>query len=278
MANPLVTTTYTVVGNIGSCQASDQVTIKVAPYPLANAGNDSIICFGDAAQLHASGGSSYLWSPATYLDDPGISDPIATPVNTTTYTVTVRDTIGCPKPVDASVTVIVQKVEADAGPRDTSIVVKQPLQLNGTGGQVYVWSPGTGLTNSNIPDPVARLDNNQQYILKVTTAEGCSSTDTIDVLVYKIDPGVYVPNAFTPNNDGLNDQFHAIAIGMKTIKYFRIYNRWGQLLFSTTQSRKGWDGTYNGKPQDPAVYVWVVDGTDYLDQRVSQKGTVVLIR
>jgi gliding motility-associated-like protein len=278
IATPLVTTTYTVIGNIGKCQASAKVTVKVSPYPLANAGNDSTICVGDTAYLHATGGSSYVWSPTLYLDNPAISDPTGVPPSTITYTVSVTDTLGCPKPVQDSVIIIVQKVEANAGPRDTLIVVKQPLQLNGTGGQVYVWSPGTGLSDPNIANPVARLDNNQEYILKVTTAAGCSSTDTINVKVYKVDPGVYVPNAFTPNNDGLNDQFHAIAIGMKTIKYFRVYNRWGQLLFSTTQSEKGWDGTYNGKPQDAAVYVWVVEGTDYLNQKVTQKGTVVLIR
>ncbi|MEP6616895.1 MAG: PKD domain-containing protein [Ginsengibacter sp.] len=278
VAKPLATTTYTVIGNIGKCQASDAVTVSVAPYPAANAGNDSTICAGGIVQLHATGGSSYIWSPALYLNDPTISDPVGTPPITITYTVTVRDTIGCPKPAQDSVTVIVQKVLADAGPRDTSIVLRQPLQLNATGGDGYLWSPSAGLTNPNIPNPVAHLSNNQEYVVKVTTSAGCSATDSINVTVYKIDPGVYVPNAFTPNNDGLNDQFHAIAIGMKSIKYFRIFNRWGQLLFSTKETKKGWDGTYSGKPQDPAIYVWVVEGTDYLDQKVAQKGTVVLIR
>jgi gliding motility-associated-like protein len=277
-ATPLVTTTYTVIGNIGKCQASDKLTVSVTPYPAANAGNDSTLCLGDQVQLHASGGSSYLWSPAIYLSDPTISNPIAKPDNTITYTVTVRDTLGCPKPVQDSVTVTVQKVIAEAGPRDTSIVLHQPLQLTATGGESFVWTPSTGLSNSNIANPVARLNDSQEYIVKVITSAGCSATDTINVTVYKIDPGVYVPNAFTPNNDGLNDQFHAIAIGMKSIKYFRIYNRWGQLLFSTTQSKQGWDGTYNGKPQDAAIYVWVVEGTDYLDQKITRKGTVVLIR
>jgi gliding motility-associated-like protein len=278
LATPLVTTTYTVIGNIGKCLASDKITVKVTPYPIANAGNDSTICLGDVMQLHANGGSFYTWSPSLYLNNTIISNPIAKPENSITYTVTVRDTIGCPKATQDSVLLTVQKIVADAGPSDTAIVVRQALQLNATGGQTYVWTPSFGLTNTNIPNPVARLNNNQQYVVRVTSDIGCSDTDTINVNVYKIDPGIYVPNAFTPNNDGLNDQFRAIAIGMKSIKYFRIFNRWGQLLFYTNQSKKGWDGTYNGKPQDASVYVWVADGTDYLDQKITKKGTVVLIR
>jgi len=97
------------------------------------------------------------------------------------------------------------------------------------------------------------------------------------VKVFKTLPDIFVPNAFTPGK-GTNSRFRPIPVGVSRIELFQVYNRWGQLLFSTTQSEKGWDGTYHGKPQDAAVYVWVVEGTDYLNQKVTQKGTVVLIR
>ena len=102
--------------------------------------------------------------------------------------------------------------------------------------------------------------------------------DTIDVIVYKVTPGLYVPNAFTPNGDGNNDVFRPIPIGMKSINYFKVYNRRGQLVFSTSTQNKGWDGTFKGAPQDSQVYVWIVEGIDYQDKVIFQKGTVTLIR
>src|SRR5450432_1261341 len=107
---------------------------------------------------------------------------------------------------------------------------------------------------------------------------GCFDSDTINVTVYKVEPGLYVPNAFTPNSDGINDIFRPIPIGMKTISWFRVYNRWGKLMFSTAQIGKGWDGTFNGKAQDAAVYVWMAEGIDYLNKKVTKKGSFVLIR
>ena len=162
--------------------------------------------------------------------------------------------------------------------QDTIVVIKQPLQLHGTGGQVYLWSPATGLDNPNIANPVAILNDNQQYILKASDAAGCSGTDTINVIVYKVGPGLYVPNAFTPNGDNINDVFIPVPLGMKYITYFQIFNRFGQMVFSTSRPKVGWDGTFNGTPQNPDVYVWIAEGVDYRNKTIFTKGTVVLIR
>ena len=278
-ATPLATTTYHVTGNIGKCQSEDDVTITVVPYPKAFAGNDTAICFNTSATLHASGGINYAWSPATNLSDAAIADPIATPDRDMQYIVAVTDNKGCPKPANDTVLVkLFPKVNADAGPDDTLSVVNQPLQLHATGGDIYLWSPSIGLNNANIADPIAQLNNSQQYILKVSNAIGCSATDTINITVYKVDAGLYIPNAFTPNGDNLNDIFRPISLGMKYINYFKIYNRFGQLVFSTNQQNIGWDGKVNGKPQNPDVYIWIADGVDYLDKKIFKKGTVALIR
>ncbi|MEO8853880.1 MAG: gliding motility-associated C-terminal domain-containing protein, partial [Ginsengibacter sp.] len=164
------------------------------------------------------------------------------------------------------------------GPRDTSIVADQPLQLNGTGGDFYTWSPGEGLNNENIANPVALLGNSQEFILKVTSNAGCTAVDTIDVTVYKLKPDLYVPDAFTPNGDGRNDIFRPIPIGMKSLDYFKVYNRLGQLIYSTNTINEGWDGTFKGRPQDPGVFVWIAQGTDYLGKTISKKGSVTLLR
>jgi gliding motility-associated-like protein len=278
IATPGVTTTFYVTGNIGKCQSSDSVKIRVAPYPGAQGIPDTTICIGNSIQFNESGGSMYSWSPAFFLNNPNIPNPIANPDRSIRYIVTITDTLGCPKPTFDTVFVIVQKVVADAGPRDTAIVINQPLQLNATGGQFYLWSPSTGLNNNAIPDPVAILNDNIQYVVTVSTAAGCFATDTINVTVYKVPAGLYIPNAFTPNSDGLNDVFRPIALGIKQVHYFKIYNRWGQLMFSTTQQNQGWDGTFKSKPQEAAVFVWIIQGVDYLGNKISKKGTVTLIR
>ena len=282
IATPSVTTKFYVIGNIGKCQSTDSVTVRVAPYPGSLASADTILCFGNAIQLHASGGSMYTWSPSFFLNDPNIPDPIANPDRSIRYIVTIHDTLGCPKPVFDTVVVQVQRIIADAGPRDTSIVVNQPLQLNATGGQFYLWTPATGLNNPAIANPVATISDNIDYVVRVSTASGCFATDTISVKVYKVLPGIYVPSAFTPDGDGKNDVFRPIAIGIKQITYFKVFNRWGVLVYSSAKNAYeqsiGWDGTYKGKPQDSAVYVWIVEGVDYLDKKITQKGTVTLIR
>jgi gliding motility-associated-like protein len=197
--------------------------------------------------------------------------------------VAVTSNLGCPKPSFDSVLIIVQKLQADAGPRDTNIVVNQPLQLNATAlgsseASNFVWTPPTGLNNPDIPNPVAILSNSQTYVLTVQSPAGCMATDTISVTVYKISPGIYVPNGFTPNGDGINDVFKPILVGMKSLTYFRVYNRDGQLIYSTNIQNQGWDGTFHGIPQDANVYVWMAEGVDYEGNTLYRKGSVTLVR
>ena len=90
--------------------------------------------------------------------------------------------------------------------------------------------------------------------------------------------GVYVPNAFTPTNDGRNDNFKPIALGIKTLNYFNVYNRWGQLMFTTSQIGNGWNGKYNGTDQPIGTYIWQANAIDYMGNKIYKKGTVILIR
>ncbi len=276
------TTTYSVTATIGGCNATDQVVVTTVPYPIARAGNDPTICYNTSAQLNASiVGSSFNWSPAAYLNNPNVLNPVSTPPRTTQYVLSVYDTQGCPKPGRDTVTVIVNpRVRANAG-RDTIVIVNQPLQFNGTGGVNYVWSPATGLSSTTIANPVgiygANIDS-VRYKLVVTDAIGCADSAWVTVRVFKTAASIFVPTAFTPNNDGLNDNIYPISVGMKQINYFRIYNRWGQLVFSGAADRVGWDGKISGTPQASGVYVWVVSAVDFTGQPYFQKGTVTLIR
>jgi gliding motility-associated-like protein len=277
-ATPEMTTTYSVTGSIGKCSTTGRVTIKAVPYPNAKAGNDATICASESYQLNVTGGSLYSWSPTIFLDNANIPNPVTTPEESVQYIIEVKDVLGCPKPAFDTIYITVEKLVADAGPRDTSIVVNQPLQLKATGAESFTWSPSKGLNNPNIGNPVALLSENQQYILKISSAAGCTAFDTIDVKVYKIKPGLYVPNAFTPDGDGLNDIFRPVLVGMRSLQYFRVYNRTGLLVYSTSIQNKGWDGIYQGKPQDSGVFVWTVEGEDYLGNKVFEKGSVMLVR
>ena len=278
-ARPLVTTNYHVVGNIGKCIAEDDILVTPIPYPAANAGADATICFGGSAQLQASGGSIYSWSPAAFLTATNIPNPLSVrPTDNVRYIVTVRDVLGCPKPVKDTMIVYVAKIKANAGPSDTSVVIGQPLQLNATGSINYSWSPTTWLNNPLIFNPIALPQNDIKYTVRVSNNFGCFDTASIRVHVFKLKADFYVPNAFTPNADSKNNIFRPIPIGMKSVDIFRVYNRWGQMLYSGTGNGAGWDGKFGGKAQETATYVWYAEGVDYLNNKIKRKGSVVLIR
>lgn len=282
LAVPLSDIQYQVVGSVGKCSALDVLNIKVVPYPLADAGNGASICYGKTTELHASmQASSFTWSPANSLLNANTLTPIAGPQSTTVYQFIVTDTLGCPKPVTDTVVVnVIPPVPAFAG-NDTVIVANQPLQLNASGGDFYTWSPTTGMNDPNISNPVVLLGPQYDsiiYMVKVSTSEGCSAYDEMKVVVFKTLPDIFVPSAFTPNKDGVNDVLHAKAVGIKQFNYFKIFNRWGLMVFSTTQQDKGWDGTYAGNNQSSGTYVFIAQAVDYTGRLLTKKGTVVLIR
>lgn len=283
VALPAATTTYQITSTVGSCSTTDSVTVKLVPYPGSNAGPDTTICYQSSAQLHgAIAGNSFTWSPSSSLNNSNSLDPIATPPSTTSYILTVRDNIGCPKPkLDTIVVTVLPKINAFAG-KDTAVVVGQPLQFNASGGTAYLWTPSTSLNRNNIYNPVGIYDgsfDSIRYKVIVLNESGCTDSAYLTVRIFKTNPQIFVPTAFTPNGDGLNDYFRPIAVGISRFDYFRIYNRWGQLVYSSTLSEEqGWDGKVAGKEQASGTFVWLVKGVDYTGKIVFAKGTVTLIR
>ena len=206
--------------------------------------------------------------------------PFASPPFTTAYMLTVYDTIGCPKPgFDTVVVNVTPPINAFAG-NDTAIIAGQPLQLNATGGATYSWSPAVAMSNPFIANPVVTLDATYDSVIyKVRVGDGgCFAEDEMKVKVFKTEPDLFIPNAFTPNSDGKNDILKPLPVGIKTFDYFRIYNRWGQLLYSTTSLGNGWDGTLQGKEQPAGTYVFMAKATDFMGKVILKKGTLVLIR
>lgn len=281
LIQPLVNTHYYVTANLGKCQATDSVLVKVVPYPQANAGIDAVICYGSRVQLTGNiVGTNFTWSPTASLIKENTLSPVAGPTKTTAYILRVTDTIGCPKPKSDTVLItVIPQIIADAG-KDTSVLINQPLQMNASGGITYAWTPTTGLSNPAIANPIAIFDDKTTDITyTVRVGEGsCYSEDQVTVHVFKTGPDILVPSAFTPNGDGKNDVSKPVLLGIIKLSYFSIYNRWGVLLFSTNEENKGWDGNFNGVAQPPGTYVYQALGTDYLGNPVIRKGTIVLIR
>jgi gliding motility-associated-like protein len=276
------TTTYEVTAFIGGCSAKDEIKVTAVPYPKVNAGNDTLICSGTTAQLAATtDGSSVSWTSSATLSQTNILNPIARPKQTTSYVITAKDNKGCPKPsTDTVLVTVLPPIKPFAG-RDTAIVVDQPLQLNASGGVAYSWSPATGLSATNIANPVAGYSfpsEGIKYKVVVYNEAGCADSAYFNVKVFSTKPLIFVPTAFTPNGDGKNDKVRPIAAGMLRIDYFTIYNRWGQLVFSTQMDGHGWDGTIAGQVQNTGVFTWAVKAIDYTGKAYFQKGTVTLIR
>jgi len=192
----------------------------------------------------------------------------------------VTDANGCHSVKPATIKLSVLTPLIDAG-RDTVVLVNLPVQLNakdpGNYGFVqYSWTPVTGLNNPSIANPVVIADRDIIYTVTAQTQNGCIGTDSISIKVYnRID--IYVPTAFTPNNDRKNDILKAIPVGIKDFKYLEIYNRWGQLVFRTRDASRGWDGKLNGLLQT-GVVVWVAEGVDYNGQLVRRKGTTAIVQ
>lgn len=276
------TTTYSLTASIGSCSSTGQVTITPIPYPTISAGPDDRICYGTTTQLAAqTNGNSIKWSPAETLSNSNILNPIANPLSPTAYIAMATDNKGCPKPSYDTVLVdVIPDIAATAG-RDTAVIIGQPLQLNASPGAVHIWSPGLGLSSTSISNPVATYEapsDGIRYRLLIFNEEGCVDSAFITIKVFTTKPSVFVPTAFTPNGDSKNDLLRPIAVGIKSIEAFYVYNRWGQLVFSTTENGKGWDGKINGKLQPSSSYVWMVKATDYTGKSFIEKGTTTLIQ
>jgi gliding motility-associated-like protein len=277
-----------VTASVGKCSSTDSLTLRTVPYPQVNAGNDTIICYADTVFLRGStNGIAYAWSPPALVQNPAQLSTIASLTQTTTFTLTATDNKGCPKPASDNVVVTVRpRVVVNAG-NDTTVVYNQRLQFNATataGG--FSWTPSTALSNPNISNPVAVYtaaaiaDGSEfiRYTVTASTPEGCAASDDIVVRIFKTVPTVFVPNAFTPNADGLNDVIRPVLAGIQRLEFFRIYNRYGELVFETRESGKGWDGRVKGQLQAGNAYVYQVKAIDYQGETIFNKGTFVLIR
>jgi gliding motility-associated-like protein len=263
---------------------------------------DTTVCYGETVPLEAliTTGTTYAWTGSgSFVEGGGrrgtgrTSDSIealpytvnmlATPNQTTDYILNISNA-GCPIAVaDTFAITVVPPIKVNAG-NDTLVVTNEPLHFLASSTDPYKddyqWTPSTDLSNPDVADPVGQYPpgiTNITYQVSATDSFGCHGTGTVNVTIAPARPDIYVPNAFTPGGAN-NNLFRPVCFGMATLDYFRVYSRWGQLLFGTTQMGQGWDGRIAGRLQDSGTYMWEAKGTDYTGRVVNKRGTVVLIR
>jgi gliding motility-associated-like protein len=162
---------------------------------------------------------------------------------------------------------------------DTIIVAGEKINFNATGGLHYLWTPGTNLNAIDIPNPIGTYPDTGHfaYNVYIKSETGCEGNDSIKVWVVG-QASYFVPNAFTPNNDGINDVLRPIAIGYSANNYFRIFNRFGELVYTSKDFSEGWNGTYKGQLADMGTYFWELSITNRFGKKEFYKGDVTLIR
>lgn len=283
-ASPTAPTLYTLTGtDIHGCSNTDTVNVFIKTKTTATFSGNGEICEGDTMQLHVTGGHTYTWIPPYGLDNGGIADPIATPDTTTNYIVIVKE--GSCIADTGYVNVLVHpRPHIVAGP-DQTMVAGNTVQLTSSGNHVvrYEWSPAESLDCSNCSDPEASPKGTTTYMVRAYTDYGCHDSDDVTVKVICEQSQLFIPNTFTPNGNGENDRFYPRGRGIRTIKLFRVYDRWGELIFEKTNVdandyNNGWDGTFRGKELSPDVYVYTMDGICDTGEEFSWQGDISLIR
>ncbi|OQP62644.1 hypothetical protein A3860_26905 [Niastella vici] len=346
---------------------SDTLQASINPIlPLANAGNDTLVCPGKQITIGTPGDNrfTYAWSPASFLSDTTVAQPVGTMPGPATYIVTVTSIeSGCVDKDTMNITVF-QPIDVTVSP-DQTICEGQTVNLQAQGSAVqYSWSPGYGLSRSNIANPVAAptttttyrvvgFDGHQcftdtgfvkvnvnpkprvdvgpdvvqatgttytlapktqngpivswkwtpandlscdtcsapvasvkksiTYRATVTNQNGCVGTDSMSIKTFCLNTQVFIPNAFTPDGDGLNDVLMVRGKGIALVRSFRIFSRWGELVFEKTNFPPndpafGWDGKVRGVTGPAEVYVYMADVVCENDLINTYKGNVTLLK
>lgn len=250
---------YVNVTSDKGCINIDSTVVVVYLSPVIDAGSDVGICEGKSTRLSGSGDNiiSYTWNPSSSLSDGHIANPIASPSQTTLYILT--GTNGTCKNTDSVTVNVDKKPTANAGP-DQVIINGQYATLKGrVSGQdiTYHWSPDLYLSSSTALTPVINLPHDTSYILNVTSNIGCgTAADTVLIKVYN---DLYIPNAFTPDNDGKNDTWNIETLKAYPGAEVKVYNRYGEIIFNNRDIKNGWDGKYKGVLQDAGAYCYIID-------------------
>jgi gliding motility-associated-like protein len=267
------------------CVSTATDSVFIVPRFVIQPPKDTTICIGGNASMKAGGAFSYAWSPSESLNQSQGDSVVAHPGMTTLYTVVGTDKYHCFLDT-GKFTVFVDSLPSVILPPDMAVLpgTSVPIDSKVSADVVsWTWTPPAYLSCTDCPAPTSIPQDPVTYKLTVTTANGCTSSSTISIRILCTENGVHMANAFSPNFDGNNDYFYPAGSGIKLVKFFQVYSRWGQLLFSKTDfppndKTYGWNGTLNGTMQPVGTYVYVVNMECFSGENFTLKGTVELLR
>jgi gliding motility-associated-like protein len=285
--NQPVTTYYIYSTGGNQCEVKDSVTVTMSVHDVTAAPLRDTLCLGDSYQAFATGmgtapSESFLWidenGTSAGLSCTNCANPIITPVSAGvhTYTVIRTDTYGCND--SATISVLAYALPSVNILNGDSVTIKygQEVNLIATGGYVYNWTPVWGASNPNINSVIVSPGEPTMYTVYTLNELGCRAYDSIFVNIDYTDK-LFIPSAFSPNGDGVNDVFKVANLTFQTIQEFKVMNRWGQEVFSAPDNR-GWNGKFKGKDQDAATYFYLIK-VAFPDGPVkTYKGDVILVR
>nr|MBP9069990.1 gliding motility-associated C-terminal domain-containing protein [Bacteroidia bacterium] len=279
IANPNSNTTYTVIGsdtysNV-TCSDKKSITIYVVPYLTNATVSESVaVCLGQPATLIASGGSVNTWWPIDNMDDPNAAEVHVTSPVTTVYSVSISNNGLCP--ITRTVLVQVNPVPTvDAG-RDTTFNINEPMYIAAIGSGTISWIDGPNIYCKNCPMTQVFPAKSTCYTVKASNEFGCTITDQICIEITK-EHLIYIPNSFTPNNDGLNDEFKVYGDGISIVK-MTIYDRWGKELYFKEGDDAMWNGTYKDEVCEEGVYIYRFLYRAISGQKIYKAGSITLLK
>jgi gliding motility-associated-like protein len=267
--NPTTSTLYVVtVTDTNACQNTDSSEITVAPLPNIVLSNDTVVCDGTSAQISASGGILYMWSNGVSTSSQTVS-----PVDDENYMVHVIDANNCED--SASILVEVLEIpEIEIATEYDTICAGEKISLTASGAMYYFWNAINGSTIT--PSPI---EPTRYHVTGYNELNGTRCTDTASYPIFVERCVIYVPSAFTPNDDGLNEEFGPVGIVSGTASYeFIIFDRWGRIVFETNDLYELWDGDIKGEPAPEGVYSYVIRVGNTALPPYELIGTVTLLR
>ena len=268
---------YLTVSTPAGCTSNDSAFVTVNPAPGTTIVPGMSFCPHDSAQLApaTSTPSTFQWMPPFYLSDSTGAMPWIHPITTQTYTIVATTAMGCKD--TSSFTATVLPAAVIFMPDSVTIYTGDSYNIEPTTNCVsFTWFPPAGLSSTIISNPVATPEISTKYFVTGVTADGCSTIDSIAIIVE--DGAIMgIPNAFTPGN-GVNSLFKINLLGQAQLNYFRVFNRWGNLMYESTNINDGWDGNYKGQPQPLGVYIYEAQAVNESGKIYTKRGNITLLR
>ncbi len=278
---------YKVIGySEYGCSETAATNVRlIQPFKLSLKTSDSI-CVGSSKLLTASGASIYQWLPDAGLSNYNIASPYASPVTTTTYHVIGKDSYNCFADTAAIKITVGIPTPFSVG-KDTTVISGEPVQLQAVSSMQNIikwqWRGNATFSCLSCPSPTAKIIMDECLSCTATNVYGCVSTDTVCITTFCSGSEVFIPNAFSPDGDGINDILFVQGKGIKLVKSFRIFSRWGELVFEKTNfspgdKSSGWDGRVRGKLATPDVFVYMCEVVCERGIPAMFKGNVAIIK